>query len=113
MPIRLLNKLNFSLEVEKLVEDNQTTYIDAIVDASTRNDIPIETASKFLSDSILRKLRVEALELNFYKKNKKLKIKKQLKMSRGKRASTAKIQREQRAAKGATTRKKKEATSGE
>ena len=64
----------FSLEIEKIVYNENLSYMDAIVFAASAKNIEPEAAASLLNDNIKDKLEAEARDLNFLPKLSKLPI---------------------------------------
>ena len=67
-----MTKANFSIIIEKLVHENQLTYMEAIVYYCDNNELEVETAAKLINPVIKSKIEVEAQDLNFLPKTSKL-----------------------------------------
>ena len=65
-------KLN-SQEVESLVKTYNFNYIDAILTFCEENKIEMESVGKLISKPLKEKLKYDAIQLNFLKKNHKSK----------------------------------------
>ena len=60
----------FAQEIETLVKDQEDmSYIDAIVYFCELNAIDLESVPKLISKPLKEKIKYEAMELNFLKKN--------------------------------------------
>jgi hypothetical protein len=65
----------FAQEIENLVKDNQNlSYIDAIVHFCESNSIDLESVPKLISKPLKDKIKCEAMELNFLKKTSRAKL---------------------------------------
>ena len=65
----------FAQEIESLVKDNQNlSYIDAIVHFCESNSIDLESVPKIISKPLKDKIKCEAMELNFLKKTSRAKL---------------------------------------
>jgi hypothetical protein len=64
----------FAQEIEKIVLEQKTNYIDAIISFCEQNEIDIESISKLISKPLKEKLRCEATELNFLKKTSRARL---------------------------------------
>ena len=65
----------FAQEIESLVKDNQNlSYIDAIVHFCESNSIDLESVPKLISKPLKDKIKCEAMELNFLKKTSRAKL---------------------------------------
>ena len=59
----------FAQEIEKLVRDNvEMNYIDAIVHFCEHNNIELDSVPKLISKPLKEKIKYEAMELNFLKR---------------------------------------------
>ena len=65
METQFLNKNRFSKLVENAVHEKKLSYIEAIIDICTENDLEIEDAGKYISNIIKDKIEAEARSLNF------------------------------------------------
>lgn len=72
----MIKIMNFIEDIEKLHNENDIDYIDAVVMWSEQNNIDIEILANYIKkDSMLRsKIQVEAQNLNFLKKGNSLPI---------------------------------------
>lgn len=66
--MKILNKEIVSQSIHKAVNNNSITYIEAIVEYCSMNDIPLEDVKKLLDESVVSKLESEALELRLLTK---------------------------------------------
>ena len=65
----------FAQDIEKLVLDNEDmSYIDAIVHFCEMNSIDVESVPKLISKPLKEKLKYEAMELNFLKRTSRAKL---------------------------------------
>ncbi len=65
----------FAQEIENLIKDNQNlSYIDAIVHFCESNSIDLESVPKLISKPLKDKIKCEAMELNFLKKTSRAKL---------------------------------------
>ena len=62
----------FSLYIEEKVIKESIGYMDAIINYCAEIDIDIESISKLINQSLKDKIRVEAEEFNYLKKQAKL-----------------------------------------
>ncbi len=67
----LLNKNEFSLKIEKLVNEKKIDYIDAICYYCEKNNIEIESAASLLNEKIREMITIEANNSNLLKINTK------------------------------------------
>jgi hypothetical protein len=71
---KFLTPSKFSLEIEKIVAEENCNYIDAIVMYCEQNEIEIESVSKLISKPLKERLKYDAINLNFMKKTSKAKL---------------------------------------
>jgi hypothetical protein len=64
----------FAQEIENLVSEQKSSYIDAIVTFCEQNSIDLESVPKLISKPLKEKLKYEAMELNFLKKSSRAKL---------------------------------------
>lgn len=64
----------FAQEIESLVSEQKTSYIDAIVNFCEKNSIDLESVPKLISKPLKEKIKYEATELNFLKKTSRAKL---------------------------------------
>lgn len=62
----------FSLYIEEKVNKEKIGYMDAIINYCGEIDIEIESISKLINQSLKDKIRLEAEEFNYIKKQAKL-----------------------------------------
>lgn len=72
---RFLSPDKFSLDIERYVIENQCNYIEAIISYCEEKEIELETVPKLLSKPLKERLKINAENLNFLKKNSKSKTK--------------------------------------
>jgi hypothetical protein len=60
----------FSLAIETLARDKNTSYMDAIVLYCEKTGLEVEVAAKLISGALKSKLKIEAEELHFLPKPK-------------------------------------------
>ena len=58
----------FSLKIAELVESKAIGYMDAVITHCSETGLEFELASKLLSDGIKAKIRLEAEDLHFMKR---------------------------------------------
>lgn len=63
-----LNKERFAEEIEKLVNETDLNYIDAIVEYCSQHNVEVESVSKLMSKPLKEKLRYDATELNYLRR---------------------------------------------
>jgi hypothetical protein len=71
---RFMTVAKFSAEVETLVNNDDMSYIDAIIHYCDSNEIELETVPKLISKPLKEKLKHEAQQLNFIKKTSRAKL---------------------------------------
>ena len=57
----------FAQEIEIVVQNEQCSYIDAIIIFCEKNKIDLESVPKLLSKPLKEKIKYEAMDLNFLK----------------------------------------------
>ena len=65
---KFISKDKFAEDIEKMVLDRSLSYIDAIVEYCSENDIELDGVNKLVSKPLKEKLKYEATQLNFLKK---------------------------------------------
>ena len=71
---KFLTPSKFSMEIEKIVANEEMNYIDAICYYCEINNLEIESVTKLVSKPLKEKLKWDAQELNFMKKTSKAKL---------------------------------------
>lgn len=72
---KFISSNKFVQEIEKLVQDNlDMNYIDAIVHFCDQNSIELESVPKLITKPLKEKLKYEAMELNFLRRNSRAKL---------------------------------------
>jgi len=65
----------FAQEIERLVQENcEMNYIDAVVAYCEMNKIDLESVPKLISKPLKRKIKYDAMELNFLKKTSRARL---------------------------------------
>lgn len=64
----------FAQEIERVVQEEKVSYIDAIIYFCDRNKIDLESVPKLLSKPLKEKIKCEAINLNFLKKTSKARL---------------------------------------
>lgn len=64
----ILTKSKFSKMIENEVTRSRLSYIDTIVHLCEKNNLEISDIKKFLSPSIISRLEIEGMNLNFLPK---------------------------------------------
>ena len=65
---KFLSKDKFAEDIESLVLETKMSYIDAIVQYCSDNNIEVDTVNKLVNKTLKEKIRWEATELNYLKK---------------------------------------------
>lgn len=65
---KIINKKTFSALVEEYVYNNDTPYIEAVVEVCNTRELDPGSVSSLLSNSIKDKIEAEAMALNFLPK---------------------------------------------
>jgi len=60
---------NFSIEVEKYVLKNKTTYMDAVIDICDKEGVEMDSLKGALDDNVKNKIMYEARSLRMMKDN--------------------------------------------
>jgi ATP-dependent Clp protease ATP-binding subunit ClpA len=71
---KFLTPSKFSLEIEKIVVDENMNYIDAIVHYCEINKIEVDSITKLISKPLKERLKYDAINLNFMKKTSRAKL---------------------------------------
>jgi hypothetical protein len=71
---KFLTPSKFSLEIERIVVEEECNHIDAILMFCEKNDIEIESVSKLVSKPLKERLKYDAISLNFMKSVSKSKL---------------------------------------
>ena len=61
----LMTPKKFSMRIEKLAKDSDTSYLDALLDYCEKNSVEPEQIKPLITKSLKEKLEVNARELNF------------------------------------------------
>jgi hypothetical protein len=64
----------FAQEIERVVQEEKVSYIDAIIYFCDRNKIDLDSVPKLLSKPLKEKIKCEAIHLNFLKKTSKARL---------------------------------------
>lgn len=64
----------FSLQIAEIVEARQLEWMEAVLQHCAERGLDIELAAKLLSEGIKAKIRIEAENLNYMKKDLRLPI---------------------------------------
>jgi hypothetical protein len=64
----------FSLNIEKLARDKNTSYMDAIILYCEQTGFEVEVAAKLISGALKSKIKMEAEELHFLPKSNTAKL---------------------------------------
>ena len=71
---KFLTPSKFSLEVEKIVAEENMNYIDAICHYCEINKIEVDSITKLVSKPLKERLKYDAINLNFMKKTSRAKL---------------------------------------
>jgi hypothetical protein len=71
---KFMNASKFSLEIEKIVIEENVNYIEAIVLFCEENNMEVESVTKLISKPLKEKLKRDAIDLNFMKKTTRAKL---------------------------------------
>lgn len=71
---KFLTPSKFALEIEKIVIEENFNYIDAIVHFCEINNLEVESVTKLISKPLKERLKYDAINLNFMKRNSKAKL---------------------------------------
>tara|TARA_Y100000034_G_scaffold87336_1_gene104762 strand:- start:4284 stop:4526 length:243 start_codon:yes stop_codon:yes gene_type:complete len=72
--IKMMNTKEFSAIIENMVTTYGCSYMDAIVDYCQKENVEIETVAKLINTRIKNSIQIEAENLNFLPKTKRLPI---------------------------------------
>ena len=64
----LMTPKKFSMRIEKLAKESDTSYLDALLDYCEKNSVEPEQIKPLITKSLKEKLEVNARELNFLPK---------------------------------------------
>lgn len=68
------NAKQFSLHIEKVVQEKRITHMDAVLEYCKENFVEPEDISKLINKSLRDKIKVNATELNYFPKQATLDI---------------------------------------
>ncbi len=71
---KFLTPSKFSLEIEKIVAEENMNYIDAICHYCEINGIEVDSVTKLISKPLKERLKYDAINLNFMKKTSRAKL---------------------------------------
>jgi len=71
---KFLTPSKFSLEIEKIVAEENMNYIDAICYYCEINKIEVDSITKLVSKPLKERLKYDAINLNFMKKTSKARL---------------------------------------
>ena len=74
MPLQTQTSAEFYTKIQKLVEDTNLSFMDAILHYCDQNGMEPETAAQLVNTKLKAQIREEAEELNFFPKTAKLPI---------------------------------------
>ena len=64
----LMTPKKFSMSIEKLAKDSESTYLDALLDYCEKNSVEPEQIKPLITKSLKEKVEVDARNLNFLPK---------------------------------------------
>lgn len=72
----MIDRLEIHNEIEKIAQEANTDYIDAVLHYCTKNDLEIETVGLLLAQdpNLVEKIQIDAENLHFIKKTSRLPI---------------------------------------
>lgn len=71
---KFISQEKFSIEIEKIVIEQNASYIDAIITYCELSGIDVESIPKLISKPLKEKIKCEAMELNFLKKTSRARL---------------------------------------
>jgi len=71
---KFLTPSKFSLEIERIVSEENMNYIDAICYYCEINSIEVDSITKLISKPLKERLKYDAINLNFMKKTSRAKL---------------------------------------
>ena len=74
MPLQTQTSAEFFTKIQKLVEDTNLSFMDAVLHYCDQNGMEPETAAQLVNTKLKAQIREEAEELNFFPKTAKLPI---------------------------------------
>ena len=74
MPLQTQTSSEFYTKIQKLVEDTNLSFMDAVLHYCDQNGMEPETAAQLVNTKLKAQIREEAEELNFFPKTAKLPI---------------------------------------
>ena len=74
MPLQTQTSAEFYIKIQKLVEDTNLSFMDAILHYCDQNGLEPETAAQLVNTKLKAQIREEAEVLNFLPKTAKLPI---------------------------------------
>ena len=74
MPLQTQTSAEFYIKIQKLVEDTNLSFMDAVLHYCDQNGMEPETAAQLVNTKLKAQIREEAEELNFFPKTAKLPI---------------------------------------
>ena len=74
MPLQTQTSAEFYIKIQKLVEDTNLSFMDAILHYCDQNGLEPETAAQLVNTKLKAQIREEAEELNFFPKTATLPI---------------------------------------
>jgi len=74
VPLQTQTSAEFYTKIQKLVEDTNLSFMDAVLHYCDQNGMEPETAAQLVNTKLKAQIREEAEELNFFPKTAKLPI---------------------------------------
>ena len=71
---KFLTPQKFAIEIEKIVEEEDLNYIDAILHYCESNSLEVDSITKLISKPLKERLKWDAIRLNFMKKTSRAKL---------------------------------------
>ena len=71
---KFISASKFACEIERIVTEQKSSYMDAIITYCEINSIDLESVPKLISKPLKEKIKYEATELNFLKKTSRAKL---------------------------------------
>ena len=71
---KFLTPQKFAMEIEKIVENDELNYIDAILHYCETNNLEVESITKLISKPLKERLKWDATRLNFMKRTSRAKL---------------------------------------
>ena len=71
---KFLTPQKFAIEIEKIVDEQELNYIDAILHYCESNSLEVDSITKLISKPLKERLKWDAIRLNFMKKTSRAKL---------------------------------------